>query len=165
MLPIVLTETAVNVGLAGAGAALERRRMSLAEAGIEPVAVAGDASLEGLKLLYIAGLPRMAAEALAAKARAAGILVNVEDVPVLCDFHAPAVVRRGDLLVTVSTGGRAPGLAKLVREWISRKLGAEWSGHLDAVSRRRATWRADGHAPEEVSRRTREFVSQRNWLA
>ena len=48
--------------------------------------------------------------ALAGRARAQGILVNVEDEPLLCDFHVPATVRRGDLLLTVSSAGRSPGL-------------------------------------------------------
>ncbi len=55
---------------------------------------------------------------LAQLARDAGVLVNVEDVPDLCDFHVPAAVRRGDLLLTVSTGGRAPGLSRILREWL-----------------------------------------------
>jgi precorrin-2 dehydrogenase len=167
MLPIVLSETAIRVGLAGAGEAMERRRAALAEAGVAPVAVPldGAADLTGLRLLYIAGIPRTAAATLAARARTAGILVNVEDVPELCDFHAPATIRRGDLLVTISTGGRAPGLARLIREWISARLGSDWSRQLDAVSDRRAQWRAEGLAPAEVSQRVREFVSERNWLS
>ena len=165
MLPIVLNETAVKVGLAGE--ALERRHDALVEAGIRPVILPqdGSASLSGLDLLYVVGLPRQEAAKLAAQARSVGVLVNVEDIPELCDFHAPATVRRGDLLVTVSTGGRAPGLAKLIREWLSAMLGSEWSRHLDTVSDRRAQWRAEGLAPPNVSLRVREFVSRRNWLS
>jgi precorrin-2 dehydrogenase / sirohydrochlorin ferrochelatase len=167
VLPIVLDETAVKVGLVGAGEALERRRTALTEAGISPIAVPLDGSLElsNLKLLYVAGIPGLQAVKIAERARALGVLVNVEDVPDLCDFHAPATIRRGDLLVTVSTGGRAPGLARLIREWLSAKLGSEWSRQLDAVSDRRAQWRAEGLAPQDVSQRVREFVSQRNWLS
>jgi precorrin-2 dehydrogenase / sirohydrochlorin ferrochelatase len=166
VLPIVLNQSAVRAGLAGAGDALERRRRVLTEAGVEPVTVPLDASseLQGLHVLYIAGLDRSAAADLAARARACGVLVNVEDVPALCDFHAPATVRRGDLLVSISTGGRAPGLAKLIREWLSARLGPEWSRHLDDVSDRRAQWRGQGLPPADVSRRTRTFVSEREWL-
>ena len=167
MLPIVLNETAVKVGLAGAGEALERRRAALVEAGVVPFVVALDAlsDLSALDLLYVAGISKADAGALVAKAHAEGVLVNVEDIPELCDFHAPATVRRGDLLVAISTGGRAPGLAKLIREWLSAKLGHEWSRQLDDVSARRAKWRADGLAPQDVSRRLRAFVSERNWLS
>ncbi len=167
MLPIVLNETAIKIGLAGAGEALARRLGALAEAGVTPVIVPleGSADLTGLKLLYVVGIPGAEASRIAARARAAGILVNVEDFPELCDFHAPATVRRGDLLVTISTGGRAPGLARLMREWLSAKLGGEWSRQLDVVSDRRAQWRAEGLPPQDVSQRVREFVSERNWLS
>ena len=50
-----------------------------------------------------------------ARARAGGVLVNVEDVIGWCDFHNPSIVRRGDLLLTVSTGGQSPGLAARIR--------------------------------------------------
>ena len=167
MLPIIIDERAVKVGLAGAGEALERRRFALTEAGVAPVKVELDdvSDLRGLTLLYMAGIPASEAAVLAARAREAGLLVNVEDIPDLCDFHAPATVRRGDLLVTVSTSGRAPGLARLIREWLAAKLGSEWSRQLDAVSERRAQWRAQGLTPQDVSQRVREFVSERNWLS
>jgi len=46
-------------------------------------------ALDGLSLLYIAGLDADEAAALARRARSAGVLVNVEDVPELCDFPCP----------------------------------------------------------------------------
>lgn len=166
MLPITLDPASLSIGLAGQGEGLARRVALLAEAGINPIPMAFDAqSLDGLNVLFVAGLPRKEAERLARLARGQGILINVEDVPELCDFHVPAVVRRGDLLLTVSTGGRSPGLARLIREWLERKLGLEWSGRLREVSHAREGWRAQGHAPAEVSQRIRSFVSERNWLA
>src|SRR6201999_378899 len=94
----------------GSGDGYRRRAALLAEAGISPVPVAADSPLPKIGVLFVAGLDQPSAAALAAKARAAGILVNVEDVPELCDFHVPAIVRRGDLVLTASTGGHAPGL-------------------------------------------------------
>src|SRR4029077_6417769 len=105
--------------------------------------------LAGLHLLFIAGLKRSAAAALAAKARAAGILTNVEDVPELCDFHVPAVVRRGDLALTVSTSGKAPGLARLLREWLERAVGTEWQDRLERLAEARTGWRSEGLGPSE----------------
>ncbi|HEY0105880.1 MAG TPA: NAD(P)-dependent oxidoreductase [Rhizomicrobium sp.] len=165
MLPILLKSDTVRVGLAGAGDGLARRAALLAEAGFEPVAVIATVPLPRLDILFVAGLDRDAAAALAGEARAIGILVNVEDVPELCDFHVPAVVRRGDLVLTASTGGRAPGLARQLREWLEGRFGPEWTVHLDDVGSARSAWRAGGLAPEEVSRRTRELVSQKGWLA
>ena len=164
MLPIVLSDELTAVGLAGSGDGRARRAALLAEAGMSPVAVSPDAPLPKIGVLFVAGLDRTAAVALAAKARAAGILVNVEDVPELCDFHVPAIVRRGDLMLTASTGGQAPGLARCLREWLEGRFGPEWKLHMEEVSSARAGWRADGLPPEEVSRRTRALVSEKGWL-
>ena len=165
MLPIVLNQDAVSVGLIGAGDALARREVMLAEAGITPVLLVADAPLDPLNILFVAGLDRELSGRLAQHAREQGILVNVEDVPELCDFHVPAAIRRGDLVLTVSTGGQSPGLAKLIREWLERKLGFEWNARLKEVASERMKWREQGHAPSEVSRRTRDFVRERDWLS
>lgn len=168
MLPIVLDATKLAVGLAGDGDALERRRMLLTDAGISPVGVPMNGSgavLAGLTLLYIAGADRPSSDALAKRARAAGLLVNVEDVPELCDFHVPATLRRGDLLLTVSTGGRSPGLVRIVREWLADKFGAEWGDRIADIGRRRDGWRGEGLPPAEISNRTRILVAEQEWLA
>jgi len=165
LLPIVLNQEAVSVGLIGAGDALSRRQAMLAEAGIEPTYLPEAGPLTGLNVLFVAGLDRGISERLARQAREEGILVNVEDVPELCDFHVPASIRRGDLVLTVSTGGKSPGLAKLIREWLEHKIAPEWNGRLRDVARARASWRAEGHAPSEVSKRIRDFVRERDWLS
>ena len=165
MLPIVLNQESVSVGLIGAGDALARRQAMLTEAGITPLSISMDGSFDGLNVLFVAGLAQDASERLAQRAREKGILVNVEDVPDLCDFHVPASIRRGDLVLTVSTGGKSPGLAKLIREWLEHKIAPEWSGRLKEVASARAKWRGEGHAPFEVSQRTRDFVRARDWLS
>jgi len=93
------------------------------------------------------------------------VLVNVEDVPSLCDFHVPALVRRGDLVIAVSTGGRAPGVAKLLREWLDARFGPEWARFLDQASDARNAWRAEGVRAGELSSRTRQLAAEGNWLA
>jgi precorrin-2 dehydrogenase/sirohydrochlorin ferrochelatase len=168
LLPIVLSETAVHIGLMGEGDAFERRRAMLAEAGVTPIHISSDSDgsvLKGLRILFVAGLDVAASERLTRQARALGVLVNVEDVPALCDFHVPAAVRRGELIVTVSTGGKSPGLARLIREWLEHKLGSEWSGRLRELATSRAQWRGQGYSPSEVSRRTRDYVGEREWLS
>ena len=163
MLPILLNPETVRVGLAGAGEGYARRALLLAEAGIEAIPVNLSAALPRLDILFVAGLERDAADLLATEARAVGILVNVEDVPELCDFHVPAILRRGDLVLTASTGGQAPGLARRLRQWLESQFGPEWTSRVADVGSARAVWRASGLAPDEVSRRTREFVSE--WLS
>ncbi len=164
MLPIAIDPTVLRIGLAGAGEGLARRRAMLAQGGVVPVLVPPDGSLDGLHLLFVAGLERSAASALGARARAASILVNVEDIPELCDFHVPAVVRRGDLALTVSTSGKAPGLSRLLREWLERAIGTEWQDRLERLAQMRARWRSEGLDPGEVSRRLREQVAREGWL-
>ena len=51
-------------------------------------------------------------------ARSRGILVNVVDVPELCDFYYPATVRRRALTIAVSTEGESPTLAQRLRDEI-----------------------------------------------
>ncbi|MGA7714051.1 MAG: NAD(P)-dependent oxidoreductase [Rhizomicrobium sp.] len=168
MLPITLNPQMVRIGVAGAGDGLARRLALLSDAGVDAVHLAtdsSDAALHCLSILFIAGIDRVAASGLAKRARTGGVLVNVEDIPELCDFHVPAIVRRGGLILTVSTGGRAPGLAKRLREWLQNRFGPEWDEHLETLGHARADWRADGVPPDQVSQRTREFIDRKGWLS
>lgn len=72
---------------------------------------------------------------LAAEARLRGIPVNLADDPVNCDFIIPSSFRRGDLLVTVSTGGRSPALARKVRRELEAGLGEEYAVQVEALGR------------------------------
>jgi precorrin-2 dehydrogenase/sirohydrochlorin ferrochelatase len=165
VLPIALDPTTVRVGLAGQGEGLERRRRLLSEGGVEqPALVDEGTALDGLSLLFVAGLDRASSAALADRARAAGVLVNVEDVPDLCNFHVPAIVRRGDLAFTVSTNSKAPGLSRLLRERLGRLFGPEWEERMNTVAAARTEWRQQGLAPDAVSQRLRDLVHGKGWL-
>jgi precorrin-2 dehydrogenase len=72
-------------------------------------------------------------EAIFRACRERAVLVNVMDDPARCDFAAPAVVRRGDLTIAVSTSGRSPALARKLREELERRFGPEWAGVLDVI--------------------------------
>jgi len=168
MLPIVFNPASIAVGLAGAGEGWARRQSLLESAGIEPRTIAPDAAetaLKPLTILFVAGLDLATSTGLAERARKAGVPVNVEDVPDLCDFHVPATVRRGDLLLTVSTGGRAPGLSRILREWLESRFGEAWEARLDDLSTARATWRDNGLTPPQVSQNTRDLVARKGWLS
>ncbi|MFC1492375.1 bifunctional precorrin-2 dehydrogenase/sirohydrochlorin ferrochelatase [candidate division KSB1 bacterium] len=56
-----------------------------------------------------------------------GIFVNIVDIPEFCSFHVPAVVRRGDLRIAVSTAGNSPALAREIRKQLEENFGEEYS--------------------------------------
>jgi precorrin-2 dehydrogenase/sirohydrochlorin ferrochelatase len=171
MLPLVLNPQHIRAGLIGSGAARDRRAALLAEAGVEAILLpedisdtALDAALAPLTVLFVAGLGEGRSRLLASRARALGALVNVEDMPALCDFHVPALVRRGDLLLTISTGGRAPGLARVLRERLAEQFGPEWTGRLEELAHQRAKWRSEGLSTGQVSGNIREMLARTGWL-
>ena len=90
-------------------------------------------SLAGAFLLLAADSPTVNARA-ARDARRRGVLVNVADDPALCDFIAPAVVRRGKLTVAISTGGSSPAFARYVREQLETAIGEDYGLVLDLVA-------------------------------
>ncbi len=96
--------------------------------------------------------------AIAADARAAGVLVNVMDDVPNCDFAAPAIVRRGDLIVAIGTGGRAPALASRLRAELGERFGPDWTELVEVVGRVRADTLP--HLPdfEDRSRRWRSAL-------
>jgi uroporphyrin-III C-methyltransferase/precorrin-2 dehydrogenase/sirohydrochlorin ferrochelatase len=61
------------------------------------------------------------------------VLLNATDDPDHCHFDFPAVVRRGDLRLAVSTGGKAPALARWVGKKLSRAIGPEYGDLVDVV--------------------------------
>ena len=167
MLPLVLNPENIKAGLAGRGPERERRAALLAEAGVDArllPEIVSDEVLGSLQLLFVAGMDEGEARDLAARARALGVLVNVEDRLPLCDFHVPAIVRRGDLLLTASTGGQVPGLARALRESLAEQFGPEWTVRLKELGLARAKWRADGLSPHEVSQHVRALISRMGWL-
>lgn len=83
-------------------------------------------------------------------AEAAGIWVNSADDPDRCSFTLPATLRRGPLLVTVSTGGHSPAVATWLRDRIRDHVGPEYEVLLDLVADARAELRAAGRSTENV---------------
>lgn len=49
-------------------------------------------------------------------------LISVTDMPALCDFYMPAIVRRGHLTLAISTEGQAPAFASWLRKYFERVL-------------------------------------------
>lgn len=81
------------------------------------------------------------------------VLVNVMDDNAHCHFAAPAVVRRGDLVIAISTGGRSPALAKRLREDLGRRYGPRWKELMDVIGDVRE--RTLAHLPDLAERSRR----------
>ena len=74
---------------------------------------------------------------LAAAARDAmdmGCLVNVVDCPALSNFIVPATLRRGEMSISISTGGASPALARRLREKLEKEFGEEWGEFTSAIA-------------------------------
>ncbi|HEX7165359.1 MAG TPA: bifunctional precorrin-2 dehydrogenase/sirohydrochlorin ferrochelatase [Acidimicrobiales bacterium] len=83
-------------------------------------------------------------------AERAGVWVNSADDPDRCSFTLPATVRRGPVLVTVSTGGHSPALATWLRDDIASRLGPEYETLVELLSDARNEIRASGRSTEGV---------------
>lgn len=68
---------------------------------------------------------------------ARNIPINVVDDPEYCSFIVPAVVRRGDLTISISTGGKSPALAKKIRQELEQQYGNEYAILLEYLGRAR----------------------------
>lgn len=66
-----------------------------------------------------------------------GVLCNVVDVPNLCDFFYPAVVRRGDLQIAVSTNGQSPSLAQRIRQQLEKQFGPGYAAWVEQLGETR----------------------------
>jgi precorrin-2 dehydrogenase / sirohydrochlorin ferrochelatase len=85
-----------------------------------------------------------------AEATEAGIPVNVVDNTALCTFIAPSIVRRGDLVVAISTGGAAPALAVRIRERLEQEFGDEYARFLELTSELREQVKVPGDQDERA---------------
>jgi len=71
------------------------------------------------------------------EARKRNVLCNIVDVPALCDFYYPAVVRRGQLQIAISTAGASPSLAHRLREEMESTFSPEYADWLKHLSHER----------------------------
>jgi precorrin-2 dehydrogenase / sirohydrochlorin ferrochelatase len=94
--------------------------------------------LDGALLAVVATSSRSLNERVYHEAQLRGVLCNVVDVPDLCDFFYPAVVRRGDLQIAISTAGQSPSLAQTIRQQLEKQFGrgyAAWVAELGETRR------------------------------
>ena len=185
MIPVALDPRHLQLAVAGRGALALRRFRALRAGGAgnalwfndapdeAMTAEAGEAlrrrlpdraALAALDVLWVVDLPEAMGEALALAARQARILVNLEDRPKFCDYHSMAEIRRGDLLLTVSTNGRAPGLAGLIRRKLETEFGPEWAERISRLGEQRLAWQREGVPMPEALRRIAAIADEAGWL-
>jgi siroheme synthase-like protein len=137
--PIYLEMTGRRCLVIGGGAVAERKVAGLLEAGAEVVVISPEASdnilrwskeksieliardyqpgdLTEYEIAFVATDVGAVNAQVFQEARRLGVWINAADDAVHCDFILPSVLRRGDLTVAVSSGGRSPALARTIRE-------------------------------------------------
>lgn len=93
--------------------------------------------LDGRFLAVVATASQSLNELIHREAQRRGVLCNVVDVPEYCDFFYPAVVRRGDLQIAISTGGQSPSLAQTLRQQLERQFGAGYAAWVERLGETR----------------------------
>ncbi len=79
-----------------------------------------------------------------------GVWINSADDPDRCAFTLPAVVRRGDLMVTVSTGGNSPALSSWMRQKLEALVGPEFEEVVNELAQERELIHAEGRSTEDI---------------
>ncbi|MBI2913798.1 MAG: bifunctional precorrin-2 dehydrogenase/sirohydrochlorin ferrochelatase [Chloroflexi bacterium] len=100
---------------------------------------AGD--LEGYTLAFVGTDDRSVNAAVAREGKERGVWVNAVDDPPNCDFIMPGVVRRGDIIVAVSTSGGSPAMARKMREELEAFLTEDYALLLELAAEVRAELR------------------------
>ncbi len=147
--PIYLDMTRRRCLVIGGGAVAERKIAALLEAGAEVTILSPDVTdalaglskqnairfaarsyqegdLDGFELAFVATDDPQVNAAVYREGRSRGVWINSADDPARCDFILPSVLRRGELTVAVSTGGRSPALARAVREELEHYFTEEY---------------------------------------
>ena len=137
--PINLEMTGRRCLVIGGGVVAERKVFNLMEVGAEVCVLSPDATenillwskaksvefiprryqpgdLAEFELAFVATDDREVSAQVFNEGRSLGVWVNAADDPAHSDFILPSVLRRGDLTVAVSSGGRSPALARTIRE-------------------------------------------------
>jgi siroheme synthase (precorrin-2 oxidase/ferrochelatase) len=169
MFPIALDLAKIPILLIGEGEAFEKRHAQLLEYGATKISLCH--ASEGWhpviainNIIMIAGLPREESEKISAAARTAGKLVNVEDMNDLCDFYFTANVKRGDLLIAVSTGGASPTLSRKIRDYIAAKFGAEWKERTEEIKKFRSKLKTEGKNTSQILQESNDFLLKKKWF-
>jgi precorrin-2 dehydrogenase / sirohydrochlorin ferrochelatase len=93
-------------------------------------------------------------------ARQSNVLCNVVDDPEYCDFYFPAVVRRGDLQIAISTAGQSPAMAQQLRQQLEAQFGPEYEKVVSTIGRERRHVLASDAPGEARKQRLHDLAAQ-----
>ncbi len=108
--------------------------------------------LDGVFLVVAATSSVEVNHAIYREAQARGILCNVVDDPPHCDFYYPAVVRRGQFQIAISTAGLSPALAQRIRKQLEEEFPPAYASWLEELGTRRESL-FGGEGDPELRRR------------
>jgi precorrin-2 dehydrogenase / sirohydrochlorin ferrochelatase len=116
--------------------------------------------LNGVFLVVVATASPELNEFIYREAQRRNILCNVVDVPEYCDFYYPAVVRRGDLQIAISTNGQSPSLAQKLRQQLEQQFGPGYSRWVAELGATRKLVLASGLAADRKSELLHSLASR-----
>lgn len=115
--------------------------------------------LEGIDFLVVATNDNSLNESISRDAKAKRIPTNVVDSPSLCDFVMPSIIKRGDLILAISTSGRLPILSKKLRLDLEKEIGRRYMSYLTKVSKLREELKREVKDPSARQRILRRLLS------
>ncbi len=125
----------------------------------------GADDLDGAFLVIAATSSPEVNETIFREAQRRNILCNAVDDPEHCDFFYPAVVRRGQLQLAISTGGLSPALAQRLRKELEIQFSPEYAGWVDELGNARQHLLASQLSAEDRRRRLHELASRETFAA
>lgn len=126
--------------------------LSIKDRGYEP----GD--LEGATLAIVATDDNAVNKDVHREASENRIPVNVVDMPELCSFIVPSTIRRGDLIISISTSGSCPALAKSIRKQLQQVFGEEYADYCKVLKDFRSEVADTYEEPEERKRALERLI-------
>jgi precorrin-2 dehydrogenase/sirohydrochlorin ferrochelatase len=85
-------------------------------------------------------------------------LCNIADRPEACNFILPSIIQRGDLVITISTSGKSPALAKQLRRKLETQFGKEYTEFLLLMGAIRKKLLSRTHEPEAHKIRFNQLI-------
>ena len=106
------------------------------------------ADLEGMFLVIGATSDEKLNRQISNDADRLNTLCNIADRPEVCNFILPSIVQRSDLVITISTSGKSPALAKKLRKKLESQFGEEYGVFVQLMGAIRKKLLSKSHAPE-----------------